>query len=77
MQKESLRSAENSEVVDALSEKKLQKNLELLIMTKILSMRSQKSLVYLRNIFKKMQSYLRREACLHMHLPDVISPENQ
>ena len=44
---------------------------------KILSMRSQKSLVYLRNIFKKMQSYLRREACLHMHLPDVISPENQ
>ena len=62
---------------DALSEKKLQKNLELLIMTKILSMRSQKSLVYLRNIFKKMQSYLRREACLHMHLPDVISPENQ
>ena len=53
------------------------KNLELLIMTKILSMRLQKSLVYLRNIFKKMQSYLRREACLHMHLPDVISPENQ
>ena len=53
------------------------KNLELLIMTKILSMRSQKNLVYLRNIFKKMQSYLRREACLHMHLPDVISPENQ
>ena len=44
---------------------------------KILSMRLQKSLVYLRNIFKKMQSYLRREACLHMHLPDVISPENQ
>ena len=43
MAKKSLRSAENSEVVDVLSEKKLQKNLELLIMTKILSMRLQKS----------------------------------
>ena len=77
MAKRSLRSAENSEVVDALSEKKSQRNWESLIMIKILSMRLQKSLVYLRNIFRKKQNYLRKKVCLDMHLPDVISPENQ
>ena len=52
------------------------KNLELLIMIKISSARLQKSLVYLRNIFRKMQSYLRRKVYLHMHLPDVTSQGN-
>ena len=47
------------------------------ILIKRLSMRLQKSLVYLRNIFRKMQSYLRKKVCLHMHLPDVTSPGNQ
>ena len=40
-------------------------------------MRLQKSLVYLRNIFRKMHNYRRKKACLHMHLQDVISQENQ
>ena len=53
------------------------KKLELPILIKRLSMRLQKSLVYLRNIFRKMQSYLRKKVCLHMHLPDVTSPGNQ
>ena len=26
---------------------------------------------------RKMRNYLRKKACLHMHLPDVISQENQ
>ena len=39
-------------------------------------MRLQKSLVYLRNIFRKMQNYRRKKDYLHMHFPDVISPEN-
>ncbi len=53
------------------------KSLELLITIKILSMRLQKSPVYHRNIFRKMQNYLRKKDCLHMHLPDVISQANQ
>ena len=39
---------------------------------KLLSMRLQKSLVYHRNMFLKMQNYLRKKGCLPMHLPDVI-----
>jgi len=35
-------------------------------------MRLQKSLVYHRNMFLKMQNYLRKKGCLPMHLPDVI-----
>ena len=56
--------------------KKLLGSLELPIMTKISSARLQKSPVCLRNIFRKMQNYLRRKDYLHMHLPDVISQEN-
>ena len=44
--------------MDVLSEKKLQKNLELLTMIKISLVRLQKSLVYHQNIFRKAQSYL-------------------
>ena len=76
MQKESLQSAENSEAVDDLSGKKLLGSLELPIMTKISSARLQKSPVCLRNIFRKMQNYLRRKDYLHMHLPDVTLQEN-
>lgn len=36
------------------------KKLELLIMIRISLMRLQKSLVYLRNIFRKMQNYRRK-----------------
>ena len=43
----------------------------------IIGMRLQKSLVYHRSIFRKMRNYLRKKVCLHMHLPDVISQENQ
>ena len=57
MAKESLRSAENLEAVDALSGRKSQKNLELLTMIKISLVRLQKSLVYHQNIFRKAQSY--------------------
>ena len=53
------------------------RNLELLIMIKISLMRLQKSLVYLRNIFRKMQNYRRKKDYSHMHLPDVTSQENQ
>ena len=35
------------------------------------------SLVYLRNIFRKVRNCLRKKACLHMHLPDVTLQENQ
>ena len=35
-----------------------------------------KSLVYLRNIFGKMQNYRRKKDYSHMHLPDVTSQEN-
>ena len=52
------------------------KNLELLIMIKILLMRLQKSLGYLRNIFRKMQNYRQKKVYLPMHLPDVILQEN-
>ena len=55
----------------------LAKKLGLAYYDKTLSMRSQKSLVYLRNIFRKVRNCLRKKACLHMHLPDVISQENQ
>ena len=72
MTKELLQSAESLEAVDVLSGKKLRRNLELLITIKILSMRLQKSLVYHRNMFLKMQNYLRKKGCLPMHLPDVI-----
>ena len=44
---------------------------------KISLMRLQKSLVYLRNIFRKMQNYRRKKDYSHMHLPDVTSQENQ
>ena len=77
MKKESLQSAENLEVADVLSEKKQRRNLGLLIMIKISLMRLQRSLVYLRNMSGKVQNYLRRKDYLHMHLPDVISQENQ
>ena len=40
-------------------------------------MRLQKNLVYLRNIFRKMQNYRRKKDYSHMHLPDVTSQENQ
>ena len=60
------------EAVDVLSGKSCEKKLELLITIKILSMRLQKSLVYHRNMFLKMQNYLRKKGCLPMHLPDVI-----
>lgn len=43
---------------------------------KISLMRLQKSLVYLRNIFGKMQNYRRKKDYSHMHLPDVTSQEN-
>ena len=43
---------------------------------KISLMRLQRSLVYLRNMSRKVQNYLRRKDYLHMHLPDVISQEN-
>ncbi len=56
--------------------KKLQGSLELPIMTKISSARLQKSPVCLRNIFRKMQNYLRRKDYLHMHLPDATLQEN-
>lgn len=56
--------------------KKLPGSLELPIMIKILSARLQKSPVCLRNIFRKMQNYLRRKDYLHMHLPDVTLQEN-
>mgnify|MGYP006987322642 CR=1 FL=1 len=46
-------------------------------MIKILFMRLQKSLVYLRNIFRKMQNCLRKKEYSHTHLLDVISQENQ
>ena len=52
------------------------KKLGLLIMIKISLMRLQRSLVYLRNMSRKVQNYLRRKDYLHMHLPDVISQEN-
>ena len=61
---------------DVLSEKKLQKNLELLTMIKISLVRLQKSLVYHQNIFRKAQSYLPKKDYLPMHLPDVILQEN-
>ena len=77
MKKELLQSAGNLEVADVLSEKKQRRNLGLLIMIKISLMRLQRSLVYLRNMSRKVQNYLRKKACLHMHLPDVISQENQ
>ncbi len=76
MKKELLQSAENLEVADVLSEKKQRRNLGLLIMIKISLMRLQRSLVYLRNMSRKVQNYLRRKDYLHMHLPDVISQEN-
>ena len=76
MAKELLQSAENLEAVDVLSEKKLQKNLELLTMIKISLVRLQKSLVYHQNIFRKAQSYLPKKDYLPMHLPDVILQEN-
>ena len=52
------------------------KNLELLIMIKILLMRLQKSLDCRRNTFRKMQNYLRKKDYSHMHLPDVTLQEN-
>ena len=76
MAKKLLQSAENLEAVDVLSEKKLQKNLELLTMIKISLVRLQKSLVYHQNIFRKAQSYLPKKDYLPMHLPDVILQEN-
>ena len=63
-------------MADVLSEKKQRRNLGLLIMIKISLMRLQKSLVYLRNIFGKMQNYRRKKDYSHMHLPDVTSQEN-
>ena len=46
-------------------------------MIKISLLRLQRSPVYLRNMFRKVQNYLRKKDYLHMHLPDVISQENQ
>ena len=77
MEKELLRSVENLEAVDVLSEKKLQRNLELRIMIKALSMKLQKSLVYHRNTSRKMQNYYRRKDYLPMHLQGVTLQENQ
>ena len=53
------------------------KKLGIAIMIKISLMRLQKSPVYLRNIFRKMQNYPQKKVCLHMHLPDEILQENQ
>ena len=77
MAKRIIQSAENLEVVDVLSEKKSQRNLELLIMIKILLMRLQNSQVYHQIIFRKAQSCLRRRDCLPMHLSDATLQENQ
>ena len=74
--KESLQSAENLEAVDVLSEKKSRRSWELLIMIKMLLMKLQKSPDYRQNTFRKMQNYLRKKGCLHMHLPDVTSQED-
>ena len=52
------------------------KKLGIAYMIKISLMRLQRSLVYLRNMSRKVQNYLRRKDYLHMHLPDVISQEN-
>ena len=39
-------------------------------------MKLQKSPDYRQNTFRKMQNYLRKKGCLHMHLPDVTSQED-